>query len=157
MSASMSAGYELSAQQKLFFVQGRQATVVGLALLLEGEADASKVRSALTLLVQRHEILRTRFQRSAGMKFPFQVVADEASFAWDEVDFSPVAFERQQSRISILLADASEIDIENGPVLHARLAKLDPRRCALILTISALCVDDASLNQIFAELGSLFS
>jgi len=81
MSASMSAGYELSPQQKILFTQCRHAAVAGLALLLEGEADPEKVRSALQALVQRHEILRTRFQRRTGMKFPFQVVSDEASFA----------------------------------------------------------------------------
>ncbi len=157
MSASMSAGYELSPQQKILFTQGRHAAVAGLALLLEGEADPEKVRSALQALVQRHEILRTRFQRRTGMKFPFQVVSDEASFAWDEVDFSSLGVEEQQSRISLLLADSSEIDVENGPVLHARLVKLTPRRHALMLTISALCVDDASLNQIHGEFGSLYA
>src|SRR5436190_9489602 len=157
MSASMSAGYELSPQQKLFFLQGTQATVAGLALLLEGETDSGKVRSAIQALVERHEILRTSFQRRTGMKFPFQIVSDEVSVTWDEVDFGALGAEEQQSRNSVLLADSSRIDIENGPVLHARLAKLGHHRHALILTISALCVDDASLNQISAEFGSLYA
>ena len=156
MQPQMSTGYELSPQQKQFSEQGRETAVGGSAILLEGETDLDQMRKALGALVARHEILRTRFQRRAGMKFPFQVVEASSELSWDEVDLSSLATAEQNSRIHDFLRHSTQINIEKGPVLHARLAKLGAGRHALVLTFSALCVDDASLNILFSELATLY-
>jgi amino acid adenylation domain-containing protein len=157
MSSAMSTGYELSPQQKLLFAQGKEKATVGIAILLEGNPDSGLIRATLQALIDRHEILRTTFQRRTGMKFPFQVVNEKAGFSWEEVDSSTVPGNEHQSRLSGLISNSSKIDIENGPMVHNHLLKLGTGRRALALTFSALCMDDASLNRLLAEFRTLYS
>lgn len=153
----MSAGYELSPQQKRIFAQGLENSSAGLAILLEGVIEPRKIREIVQALVGRHEILRTAFQRRTGMKFPFQVVQESVQVSWDDVDLSALRRPEQRFRIQELLRDSSKLDIEKGPVTHAWWAKLADNRQALVLTFSVLCVDNASLNRIFSELSELLS
>ena len=153
MPSSVSSGYELSPQQKLFFAQGKESSTAGIAILIEGPCDAAKIRAAVERTAQRHEILRTSFERRTGMKFPFQVVHEKAAFGWDEVDLSGSSDQQQHERIAEFL-ETAPLDLEKGVVQHARLVKLGSNRQALALTLSALCVDEASLNQIFAEISA---
>ncbi len=156
MSSAMNAGYELSPQQKLLFAQGKEMATVRIAISLDGIFDSGKIRAALQSLIQRHEILRTTFQRRSGMKFPFQVVNGAARFNWEETDLTAVPEDEQQSRISRFISNSSQVDIEKGPMVHSHLLKLATGRRALALTFSALCVDDASLNQLIAEFRTLY-
>lgn len=157
MSTFAGSGYELSLQQKLFFAEGRESAVAGIALLLDGQIEATKLRASVENLVARHEILRTTFQRRTGMKFPFQVVNEQPSFAWEEMDLSSLQEAGQSSAISKLLADSSRLKLADGPLLHARWVKLSAERNALVITVSALCADDASLSCLSCEFGKLFS
>ena len=156
MPSPVSSGYELSPQQKLFYAQGKESSTAGIAILVEGSKDAAKVRAVVAQIVQRHEILRTSFERRTGMKFPFQVVHEKAAFGWEEVDLSGFSTDQQHDRVAEFLK-AAPLDLEKAVVLHARLANLGSNRHALALTFSALCVDDASLNQIFAEITLLLA
>ena len=112
----MRAGYELSPQQKLLFNQGKETATAGIAISLNGSFDSGKVRAALQSLIQRHEILRTTFQRRSGMKFPFQVVNGTARFNWEEFDLSAAPDNEQQSRLSAFIGDSPKIDVGNGPL-----------------------------------------
>lgn len=153
----VSSGYELSSQQRLFFIQGKESATAGIAALLEGPAAPEKIRAAADQIAQRHEILRTSFQRRTGMKFPFQVVHEAAAFTWEEVDLTGLSREEQRSRIAGFVRDGSKLDIEKGHVLHARVATLERDVWALVLTFSALCVDDASLNELLREFGDAYA
>jgi amino acid adenylation domain-containing protein len=157
MQPQMSAAYELSPQQRLLFGLHRENSVVGLAILLEGKADSDKLRQAVQSLVDRHEILRTSFQRRTGMRFPFQVVNESGSVAWEEVDLQQLSANEQRARIGELLGEGSKINIETGPALIARLARLGSDRHVLAFTFTILCVDDASLNNLFSEIKALYS
>ena len=156
MPSPVSSGYELSPQQKLFYAQGKESATAGIAIVIDGPSDPAKVRAAVGQVTQRHEILRTSFERRTGMKFPFQVVHEKAAFGWEEVDLSQFSNGQQQERVAGFL-QAARLDLEKAMVLHARLANLGSNRQALALTFSALCVDDASLNQIFAEIALLLA
>jgi amino acid adenylation domain-containing protein len=157
MQPQMSAAYELSPQQKLIFSLHRENFLAGLAILLEGTVDSGKLRQASQALLDRDEILRTSFQRRTGMRFPFQVVNERSSLPWEEVDLQALGPDRQKVRIEELLGEGSKINIEAGPVLSACLARLGADRHVLALTFSVLCVDDASLTNIFSELKALYS
>src|SRR5216684_3041470 len=157
MQSQMSAGYELSPQQKQLFAQNRENATEGLAISLQGKADIGTLRRAAQALVDRHEILRTSFQRRTGMKFPFQVVHEGAELPWSEVDLSAMDDSQQRTRIEELLSDSSKIDIEKGVVFHATLAKLGPEHSVLGLTLACLCSDHASLSSILSEFKALYS
>src|SRR5437667_3491552 len=157
MQSQMNAGYELSPQQRQVFEQSRENETAGLAILLEGGLDIGELRQVLQVLLNRHEILRTSFQRRTGMKFPFQVVREHDELSWDEIDLSTVPESQQRSSIQELLRDPSNIHFEKGPAFHCSSVKLGRDRHLLALTFSVLCVDNASLNIIFSEIRKLYS
>src|SRR5260370_4779872 len=134
MQSQMSAGYELSPQQKRIFGPGVENASAGLAILLEGVIEPRKIKQIVQALVNRHEILRTTFQRRTGMKFPFQVVQERAEVSWDEVDLNALGRSEQGLRIQELLGASSKLDIEMGPVTHSYGAKLGKNRTDLVLT-----------------------
>lgn len=157
MPTPMTAGYEPSSQQRKIFAHSCEKETAALAILLEGEIEADKLRSSLESVIQRHEILRTVFQRRTGFKFPFQVVNEQAEFYWEAIDLSAAGQEEQASAIDRLLRDSSKINIECGPSVACYLLKLQPKRHALVLVASILCVDDYSLNNIARELSQAYS
>src|SRR5438128_930601 len=157
MPTQMSAGYELSPQQRQLFAQNREHTVSGVAILLQGKVDPAKARAACRALIERHEILRTSFQRRTGMKFPFQVVGNHGELTWGEVDLSGVNEAEQRLRIEHLLNDSSKIHVEKGVVFHATLTRLGAERNVLALTLSCLFADDASLNAMASEWSAIYS
>jgi amino acid adenylation domain-containing protein len=156
MQAQMSAAYELSPQQRQIFTRHREKDAIGIAILVEGKADVTKIRDAIESVVSRHEILRTRFQRRTGMRFPFQVVSEDVQFPWVEVDLTQFSVDEQELRIKQTLEGRSKINIETGPVLSSAWADIGNRQ-VLALTFSALCVDDASLGTIFSEIANVYS
>src|SRR5262249_48371995 len=156
MQPQMSSAYELSPQQKLLFNRGLEKNACGIALELD-DVDPAKVKRVLGQLVERHEILRTHFQRRTGMKFPFQVVRQDSDISWSDADLAGLSAAEQRAKIAELLGDKSKINIESGPVFHATLATLDAHRTVLALTCSAFIVDLKSLDNLGEEFLSLYS
>jgi len=124
------------------------------AVLLEGELQARVLEKALYEMVQRHEILRTTFQRPQGVKTPFQVVSENSHPSWQAIDLSHLTIAQQDSRIETFLADerARRFDYERGPLLRVSLFKLSPHRRLLTVALPVLCADAASLNHFVLEL-----
>ncbi|WP_433766312.1 non-ribosomal peptide synthetase [Pseudomonas putida] len=77
-------GFELSPQQaKLWRQQQARLTAnaqrATLRIRSEQPLDRSRLDSALQQLVQRHEILRTRYQHLPGLSLPMQVIDDASA------------------------------------------------------------------------------
>src|SRR5437899_1332985 len=160
MQEPITAGFQLSLQQKrLWSWQGDgQLAVAQVALRLEGKLDVQRLKDALQKIVERHEMLRTTFQRSSGMKFPFQVVNVSAALSWEQVDLSgPLDKATEKIRIEELFAACAEIDQERGPALHACLAMVSGDRQVLVLSLPALCADAATLTNLAEELFRLYA
>ena len=157
MQAQMSAGYELSPQQKQVFAHKQENATAGIALLLEGDVQIDRLRGVVKALVERHEILRCQYRRRPGMKFPFQMVGDAAEVSWSELDLGGLSEQEQNSRIEELLRSARGINIEEGPVVAATVVQLGRRQQVLALTFSILAVDHESLNVIRSEFSAQYS
>lgn len=71
-------GFELSPQQSHLWrlQQNRLATSQRATLRIRSEQplDSARLKSSLLALMQRHEILRTRYQQLPGMSLPMQVI-----------------------------------------------------------------------------------
>ncbi len=120
-----------------------------MALLLEGPLDSARLQAALQKVMERHEILRTSFQRSSGMKFPFQVVHPSAD---------PILTEQPGGSPEIEeLLSAQSTKLEEVPSLRASLVKQGKDRNVLLLSAPALCVDATSLTNLFYELGKFYA
>ncbi|HXQ70500.1 MAG TPA: amino acid adenylation domain-containing protein [Pyrinomonadaceae bacterium] len=129
-------GFRLSPQQRrLWKLQqatshGASAFVSQLVLLLEGELRPEVLRDALEKVCTRHESLRTVFRRLPGVAMPVQVVQDQTLISWQ----------------------ATDLDYENGPLMHAMLTTLAPDRYLFSITMPALCADRRTLSNFASEL-----
>ncbi|HXV98617.1 MAG TPA: condensation domain-containing protein, partial [Anaerolineae bacterium] len=78
-------GFRLSPQQKhLWLVQQTDQSHLyraQCALQLEGQLKPEFLTTALAHVVNRHEILRTTFQRLTGMAIPLQVISADSAFS----------------------------------------------------------------------------
>src|SRR5215469_16305067 len=134
------AAFWLSPAQRAVWSSDPSAPNAFVVLRLQGPLDPKRLSDALRSLVSRHEILRTVYRTSTGMKFPFQVVADDPGIVWTE-----------RSGIANDPAVSCAFDRENGPVVAASLASLDAEGAALILTAHPLACDAKSLDIIARE------
>ena len=70
-------GYRLSPQQRRLWQLDHDGDVyrAQCGIQLEGELDVPRLRRALDHVVRRHEILRTNFRYTPGLKIPVPVTA----------------------------------------------------------------------------------
>ena len=152
MPEAATAGFQLSPQQKhLWSAQDGRPGAVHLAVLLEGNLDVQRLQESVRKVVSRHEILRTSFQRNAGMKFPFQLVSESSDVRWSVVEPAPQGAD-QARIIGDVIAARENLDFSSSPVIYCDLVELGDDRHLLVLSLSPLCADAASLDRIFVDL-----
>src|SRR5438552_881057 len=159
MPEPVTAGFQLSPQQRHFCGLHNDAANAAdhLAVRLEGPLDVAPLKQALKRVVERHEILRTTFQRSSGMKFPFQVVNANTDVRWEELAFRKLSSSEQDARIADALSDNNKSTLEQTPILRASLLALGNERHVLILSLPALCADHVTLNNLTVEVRANYS
>ncbi|HKY28111.1 MAG TPA: amino acid adenylation domain-containing protein [Pyrinomonadaceae bacterium] len=85
-SGSPVEGYRLSPHQKNLWTlqQGTEGDPFRAfsSILIEGELSVPHLQQAIDLVVSRHEILRTTFNRPPGLKLPFQVIGEAPQLSW---------------------------------------------------------------------------
>ncbi|HSF43791.1 MAG TPA: non-ribosomal peptide synthase/polyketide synthase [Thermoanaerobaculia bacterium] len=152
-------GFRLSPQQEhLWRAQGsrpaRGFACQGL-LELRGPLDRGRLRHAVERTVERHEILRTSFQRLPGMSLPIQVIQDRGGVLWSEPETSGT----DEAEAERLLTEARRFPfpLEDGTALQASLISLGEERHALLLTLPALAADALSLRVLAHEIALLYS
>jgi amino acid adenylation domain-containing protein len=156
-----SHGFRLSPQQRQIWNSQQafpaQVFRVVASFLVEGKVDGDRMEQALTTVVFRHEILRTTFQRPAGVKIPFQVISDEPSFFWKNIDLRGVSESKQRESIdAIFSAECKQpLAIDVGPALRAHFVELSDDRAVLLLALPALHADSQTLFNLAGELGSV--
>jgi amino acid adenylation domain-containing protein len=147
-------GFKLSPQQRRRWAlsQEGEALHAQCALRLEGRLRMDRLRAAVQAVVDRHDILRTTFHRTPGIKVPVQVVAEQGSPAWRTADLSGVSVERVTEEVELLFdEEAGRHDLEQGPVLRCVAAALPDGANALLLSLPAVCTDGWSLRNLASE------
>lgn len=154
-------GFRLSPQQKRLWLiqQGSPAFTSQCAMRLAGELRPELLRAALTAIVNRHEALRTGFHLEPGINIPFQVVSEDGTIHWREVDLSDKDAPGQQCEIESLSRQEARLStgLQHGSRLRAVLVKLTGNQYALLLTVPPLCADDWTLASLFKELGDAYA
>jgi amino acid adenylation domain-containing protein/non-ribosomal peptide synthase protein (TIGR01720 family) len=159
-------GYRLSPQQRQVWLAqqhdaGAQEAVGYVAQCLvriEGRVREEVLREAVAAVVERHEILRTRFQRPEGMKTPVQVIDDEATVLWRVENLSGFNTNEQGRRIAEALAEESvaPFDDKEGAVVRLALLTLSEREQVLIFTLPSICADSWSLRNLAQEVSEAY-
>jgi amino acid adenylation domain-containing protein len=145
------------AQRRLWFLDqlapGSAAYNIAATLRMRGMLQVAALRRALEELTARHESLRTTFAAPDGD--PVQVVAGLVPAALVLVDREDLP-EGEWARWAAAEA-AAPFDLARGPLLRARLLRLDEREHILLLTVHHIVSDEWSMGVLLGELGALYS
>lgn len=148
------------AQQRLWFMEqlqpGSSLLNFPMALRLQGNLDVGALKRALTIVQQRHEVLRTVFGTINGG--PVQIIRDseDVSVSINTVEALPE--EREEEEVQRLISDeaARPFDLENGPVFRCHLIRLAPDDHVMVFTLHHIAADYASTIYLTDELSALY-
>ncbi|MGW0769001.1 amino acid adenylation domain-containing protein [Streptomyces sp. NPDC002676] len=124
---------------------------------LRGELDVAALRRGLDDLVQRHDILRTRYVRRGSATLQF---ADgRPTWPIDTVDLRAHQGQAQREKLRELLTAQTERPwrIEEGNLVRAVLMQLSDQEHALVLTAHHILVDHWGFLVIVNELSELYA
>ncbi|WP_398905868.1 amino acid adenylation domain-containing protein [Streptomyces sp. 840.1] len=151
------------AQQRLWFLDqlepDRAEYLLPFAFRVHGAVDVAALDTALTALVARHEILRTRFGTDdAGS--PVQSVATEGPVTVLLRDLRAVADDRarEDACAAVLAEDALRpVDLTAGPMLRAVLVRLADEESVLAITVHHIAFDGWSVGVLVRDLSALYA
>jgi|GEM_PF-166635 len=149
------------AQQRLWFLdqlQGKSTEYnVPEALRLRGELDYPALERALSAIVQRHEILRTRFAEAEDGQ-PVQIIEPESLVFLQIEDLSGLDEGSRQRQIAAAKKNEQEqpFDLARGPLLRMKLFKLDERDHVLLRTFHHIVTDGWSQGTFNREFMLLY-
>lgn len=147
-------------QERLWLLEqlepGRTTYNIPILLRLTGVLDPSALQSALSELLRRHEILRTRFVSEEGRTL--QLAAPAAPFALRHCDLTRRhPEEREREAHSIFRAEASHLfDLTGEVLLRGTLIRLSSDECWLGLVTHHIAFDGWSVGVAIRELVSLY-
>jgi len=121
---------------------------------LSGDFQVANVESAFQAVIDRHEILRTRFVAPDGN--PVQQVVDFVEFKLDLVDIRTIAEDKQAARIEAIAHEvaARPFDLSEPGLIRATLIQLASDRAMLIIVVHQSCFDGFSIRVLGHEIGS---
>lgn len=137
-----------SAQERLWFLwqldpDDASYNLSG-ALRLEGTLHIDKLRGALAHVVQRHEVLRTRFVESDGQAW--QVVG-ETGYGWTDIDSAGAS--PLEGRLQALSLEP--FDLTRGPLLRVALLSETAGSHVLHVSMHHIISDHASVKLLLDE------
>jgi hypothetical protein len=142
------------AQQRLWFldqlVPDSPFYNVPVAYRVAGRLDVAALEQALIGLVARHESLRTTLPSVSGR--PYQRIAPPGPVALPVIKVDG----EEGARALVRAEAAAPFDLAEGPLLRARLARLDHEDHVLVLVAHHAVVDGWSLGVLREELSALY-
>jgi hypothetical protein len=149
------------AQQRLWFMEqlepGSGAYHIPLAVRLKGVLDEDSLRNSLQAIVQRHEVLRSRFVDKNGQLV--QIIDNPGMLDLRFWDLSQDPEEERQRRaLSIVDQETrTPFHLSKGPLLRAGLLRLSPEEHILTLTLHHVVSDGWAMNLLVQEFSVLYS
>ncbi|MFI5685500.1 amino acid adenylation domain-containing protein [Streptomyces sp. NPDC051636] len=141
-------------QQRLWFLAQLDGTSaaynIPMAMRLRGRLDRPALLRALEAIVQRHEVLRTRFADDGGV--PRQVIGDGGDVEVAEEELADPA------RLAAICRDeaAAPFDLERGPLIRMRLLRQSEQEHHLLVTTHHSVSDGWSVGVFFRDLAALY-
>ncbi|MCU1772572.1 amino acid adenylation domain-containing protein [Pseudomonas sp. 13B_3.2_Bac1] len=143
------------AQQRMWFLwqldPQSAAYNLPMAVRLNGALQVQALEQAFSLLVARHECLRTTFGQVGERAF--QRVAEPQALQLPLTDLSAVP-EQQRWPLAQqhMMAEATQaFDLQSGPLLSLRLLRLAEQEHVLLLTLHHIIADGWSMNILIDE------
>jgi amino acid adenylation domain-containing protein len=149
------------AQQRLWFLNqldpGSPVYNIPAAIHIEGELDVKVLEQSFNALIERHEILRTTF--AVVDDEPVQVVSSAQPFTLPLEDLQHYPSSEQKAVVQqrMYLASTRPFNLQQGPLLSARLFRLAEKKHILFLNIHHIIADGWSIGILWHELGVLYT
>ncbi|MEH2178696.1 amino acid adenylation domain-containing protein [Nostoc sp.] len=149
-------GFRLSSGQKRLWLlqQDSDAYLTQGSILVEGHLQPEVLKAAIQQIVNRHEILRTRFSRLPGVKTPIMIVLDSSSLLWQYIDLSDCYQQEQSSKVEEVFQENKYkvFDLEQGLILRMILVKLSNQKYSLLIYLPAICADTQTIKNLVNEI-----
>jgi amino acid adenylation domain-containing protein len=131
--------------------------VVALALHLHGPLDAGRLERAMDAVAERHESLRTTFAAELGV--PFQTVHAALPRRHERVDLSalPEALCAAEVARRHAAEYGAQFDLPRGPPWRSAILRLGAEEHVLLVTMSHLVSDGASVQCWLEEVAALYA
>ena len=148
-------------QQRLWFLDkldpGTTTFNLTEAVRLTGALDIAALEKSLLEIVRRHEVLRTTFAlKDDGT--PVQIIDKEAKFHLEKINLSVFSAEVQEEEVKKLaVAEMEEpFNLNAGPLVRAKLIKLDRDKHVFIITMHHIVSDGWSIGIFIGEIATLY-
>jgi amino acid adenylation domain-containing protein len=150
------------AQQRLWFLElvqpGSSLFHMSAAMRLDGDLNIDALRHSLNQVVRRHEILSARFAIEDGQ--PVVMLSENpAELPLPVVDLEPAPEVEQEAQVRRLAKQEAHtgFDLIHGPLIRARLLRLNAKSHALLVTIHHIVADGWSMGVLTREVGALYA
>ena len=148
------------AQRRLWFLEqlnpGALAYNEAEAVRLLGELNIDAMERALSIIIARHEVLRTTIQTIDNE--PAAVVHESWAFRVKKIDLSALTASKRQAEVERLLVDEPRLPyhLDTEPGIRATLLVLGPQEHVFILMMHHIICDWSSLGVFWRELSVLY-
>jgi thioesterase domain-containing protein/acyl carrier protein len=150
-----------SSQRRFWFFDmlapGNTTATINIRWEIRGEYDVDLIEQAFSMIIERHEILRTIIVEHDGELV--QEVHNDIQFKLDVVDISHIAEQDQYDHFS-RLADGDVLipfDMSKAPLLHVLLVTAGKGQAFLANRVHHSCFDGLSIRIMGYELGVILS
>jgi amino acid adenylation domain-containing protein len=149
------------AQERLWFLDqmtpGNPFYNITVAHRIPFAVDRTALDNALTMLVQRHSVLRTIYPVVDGS--PVQRVLPSAPVRCEVIELQAPGRAAADGELQRLAAEAAQrpFDLAGGPVFRVTLVRTGPLESAFLFVVHHIAADSSSMDIIFRELGSLYA
>jgi thioesterase domain-containing protein len=148
-----------SSQQRCWFIDalnpGNPALNVALRWEIKGAFTPDLVERAFQGVVDRHEILRTRFVEVDGQ--PVQEVAERLDFTLAVTDLTHLPVEERMAEALALGSREAHVPFDLGrlPLIRVHLVRIAEDHAVLLVTVHQICFDGWSIRIIAREFGAI--
>ncbi|WP_136807514.1 non-ribosomal peptide synthetase [Desulfosediminicola flagellatus] len=151
------------AQERLWLIEqslkGIAVYNMPVALRCEGELDVEILQEAISIIIKRHETLRTTFTKDETGT-PQKKVLDEIDFALvrhEQEASSPDAKELSSIERIILREANTPFDLERGPLIRAGIIEVEQNCHVILITFHHIICDGWSIGVFSRELSTLYN
>jgi len=147
-------------QQRLWFLDqlnpGSPNYNIPSAFRVEGTLDLEILQRVVNEIIDRHEVLRSRFESVAGK--PKVIVAERIVYTIPVQDLSTLSSAEQEERVRKLAGrDAvTPFELDKAPLFRVRVFKLGAREYVILLNMHHIISDGWSTSVMLREIAVLY-
>jgi amino acid adenylation domain-containing protein/thioester reductase-like protein len=148
------------AQARLWFLSqlegGSTSYNLPFTVLLKGNLNLDALKRAIAEIIQRHEVLRTRFQVENNT--PIQIIDAAISPTWSVVDLQDLPADEQliTAQQLVNLEITRPFDLANGPLVRSHLWQMSQQSQVLLINMHHIVSDGWSTGILIQELSTLY-